>query len=157
MERRDFLHTASSVGLMAALAAAFGVGDAHARSGPQAMIDGLQDDDLIYLSTKRKNGSWSSQAPIWFWYHQDTIYFTCSPESWKAKRLGEKGPVRIHVGTDDGPEIIGEATRIHDLDLVEKLGDAWSAKYWIAWLGFFRPRRDRIKTGQTLAYQVKLA
>jgi len=157
MERRDFLHTASSVGLVTALAPLFGIADAKASSGTKDLIKGLQEDDLIYVSTRRKNGSWSSQAPIWFWYDHNSIYFTCSPGSWKARRLKEKGPVRIHVGSDDGPEILGEATRVYDLDLVDRLGDAWNAKYWIAWLGFFRPRRDRIQSGKTLAYEVKLA
>jgi general stress protein 26 len=157
MERRDFLHTASSVGLMAALAPWFGVADAQARSGPEALAEGLREDDLIYLSTRRKDGSWSSQAPIWFWYNNNTIYFTCSPDSFKGKRLQESGPVRIHVGDADGPEITGEATQIKDLDLVDTLGEAWSAKYWISWLGLFRPRRERIENGKTLAYQVKLS
>lgn len=157
MERRDFLHTASSVGLVAALAPWFGMGDAEASGGPETLEEGLRDDDLIYLSTRRKSGQWSSPAPIWFWYNNNRIYFTCSPDSWKGKRLKEAGPVRIRVGTDDGPEISGEATRIYDLDLVDTLGEAWSKKYWIAWLGLFRPRRDRIETGKTWAYQVKVS
>ena len=66
MERRDFLHTASSVGLVTALAPLFGIADARAGSGTADLIKGLQEDDLIYVSTRRKNGSWSSQAPIWF-------------------------------------------------------------------------------------------
>ena len=156
MERRDFLQSASSLGLGAALASLFGVGDAGATATADYPLVGLRQDDLIYLSTRRKSGAWSSQAPIWFWFHDKTIYFSCSPESWKAKRLGEGGPVRIHVGSTGGPEIIGEATRIHDLNLIDRLGDGWGDKYWIAWLGFFRPRRDRIANGKTYAYQVKL-
>ena len=158
MERRDFLQTASSVGLMAALAPFFGVSDAQ--GGPRepgSPLQDLEEDDLIYLSTRRKGGQWSQQAPIWFWYNDQTIYFTCSPDSWKAKRLQEGGPVRIRVGSADGSEITGQATRIHDLELVDALGDAWGAKYWIAWLGLFKPRRDRIQSGKTFAYQVKLS
>lgn len=138
------------------MASLFGVGDAEAMATAGSTEAGLAEDDLIYLSTRRKSGAWSSQAPIWFWFDNQTIYFSCSPESWKAKRLGEGGPVRIRVGSDDGPEVIGQATRIYDLDLVDRLGDAWSNKYWAAWLGFFRPRRDRIASGKTYAYQVKI-
>ncbi|MFP6664434.1 MAG: hypothetical protein VCC00_09560 [Deltaproteobacteria bacterium] len=156
MVRRDFLQSASSLGLGAALASLFGIGDAEAMATADSREARLREDDLIYLSTRRKSGAWSSQAPIWFWFDDQTIYFSCSPESWKAKRLGEGGPVRIRVGSDDGPEVIGQATRIHDLGLVDRLGDAWSNKYWVAWLGFFRPRRDRIESGKTYAYQVKI-
>ncbi len=157
MERRVFLHSAGKAGLAASAASILGVGDAFGRSGESNLTQALHDDDLIYVSTRRKSGAWSSQAPIWFWFHDDEIYFTCSPDSWKARRLKEAGPVRIHVGTDDGPEIIGEATRIHDLELIDRLGEAWSEKYWIAWLGFFRPRRERIASGKTFAYRLRLA
>jgi general stress protein 26 len=156
MQRRDFLHSASSLGFGAALAPLFGIGDARAAVPGGDRTAALVEDDLIYLSTRRKSGEWSSQAPIWFWFHDDTIYFTCSPESWKAKRLKEGGPVRIRVGSEKGPEIVGEATRIHDLMLIDRLGEAWGNKYWIAWFGLFRPRRDRIESGKTYAYRVKL-
>ena len=157
MERRVFLHSAGKVGLAATAASMFGVGDAIGRTGESNLEDALRDDDLIYVSTRRKSGQWSSQAPIWFWFDDGMIYFTCSPDSWKARRLKEGGPVRIRVGTDDGPEIVGEAVRVHDLELVDRLGDAWNEKYWIAWLGFFRPRRERIADGRTFSYQLKLA
>ena len=35
--------------------------------------------------------------------------------------------------------------------------EAYSRKYWIAWLGFFRPRPERVADGRTVAYRVKLA
>ena len=156
MERRTFLQSASSWSLGAALAPLFGIRSARASSQSNDLTSSLEESDLIYVSTRRKSGDWSSQAPIWFWFNDGTVYFTCSPDSWKAKRLKEAGPIRIHVGDEDGPEIVGEATRIHDLDLIDRLGEAWGEKYFIAWLGLFKPRRERIADGRTFAYQVKV-
>ena len=36
------------------------------------------------------------------------------------------------------------------------MGDAYGDKYWIAWLGFFKPRGSRVESGKTNAYLVSL-
>lgn len=118
----------------------------------------LADSDLIYTATERKDGSLSSVAPIWFWSdgESDILYTSTAPDSWKAKRLKRGSPLHIWVGEEDGPYLIGEAERIMDPETVTMMGEKYSDKYWIAWIGFFRPRADRVTSEKTIAYKVKL-
>lgn len=117
----------------------------------------LRTSDYIYTATRRKNGERSSVAPIWFYYEGgDELFFTTSPGSWKAKRLAAGSPLYVWVGEKDGPHLVGEATRVDDPALIDRMGEAYNEKYWIAWLGFFRPRSDRVGSGKTVAYTVKL-
>jgi hypothetical protein len=34
--------------------------------------------------------------------------------------------------------------------MAERLGKIYSRKYWIAWLGMFRPSREKIESGKNL-------
>jgi general stress protein 26 len=118
----------------------------------------LVDADLIYTATDRKDGSVSTVAPIWFWYdgESDFLYTTTSPESWKAKRIARGSPLHIWVGEEDGPYFLGEPESLTDAATIDRVGDAYADKYFIAWLGFFRPRSERVADGRTLAYKVHL-
>jgi hypothetical protein len=43
---------------------------------------------------------------------------------------------------------------VTDPALIDRMGRAYNDKYWIAWLGFFRPRSARVSAGKTVAYLV---
>lgn len=116
----------------------------------------LTDEKLIYVATRRKDGSRSEAAPIWFCFDQGDVFFTTSPESWKAKRIAAGSPLYIWVGSEEGPFLMGEAERIDDPKTIEEMGEIYEDKYWIAWLGLFRPRPDRVTEGKTVAYRVKV-
>ena len=60
------------------------------------------------------------------------------------------------MGEDDGPYFIGEAERITDPATIKMVGDQYAGKYFVAWLGFFRPRAERVSSGKTAAYRVRL-
>jgi hypothetical protein len=60
----------------------------------------------------------------------------------------------VSVAGSEGPFTEGRAEIVQDLDLVTRMGDAYNEKYWIAWLGFFRPRADRVASGKTIALRV---
>jgi len=114
----------------------------------------LITESYIYVATRRLSGEWSTPAPVWFMYDGDAIYFTTSPTSHKAHRIYRGSPVRVWVGRQDGPLLEGEARFVKDRDLIERMAASYSQKYWIAWLGFFRPRPRRVSSGKTLAVQV---
>ena len=115
----------------------------------------LQTAKEIHVSTTRKSGEWSSAAPVWFWYADDVIYLTASPSSYKAKRITSgRNAVRIAVGGKDGPTFTGKAEIFTDAAIVERMGEAYSNKYWLAWLGFARPRVSRVESGKTVAIRV---
>ena len=125
-----------------------------------AALDGdtmaqLQAAKEIHVSTQRKGGEWGSAAPVWFWYTDGVIYLTASPSSYKARRiLDGRDTVRIAVGGQDGSTFTGKAEIFTDAAIVERMGEAYSNKYWLAWLGFARPRVSRVESGKTVAIKV---
>lgn len=124
---------------------------------PAATQELLRSSDYIYIATRRKNGERSSIKPVWFFYDGgEELFFTTSPDSWKAKRIGAGSPLYIWVGSKDGPHLIGEARAVDDAALIDQMGARYNDKYWIAWLGFFRPRSERVRSGKTVAYSVRL-
>ena len=130
---------------------------ARAADLPPATQQALQSSDYIYVATRRKSGARSSIEPIWFYFlGGGKLFFTTSPESWKAKRIGSGSPLYIWVGSKDGPFLIGDAQEVSDASLVDHMGKAYADKYWIAWLGFFKPRGARVSEGKTKAYLVSL-
>ena len=128
----------------------------HTAAGnlPAATEQLLQSSSYIYVATQRKSGELGSFSPIWFTYDQGKIFFTTSPGSFKAKRIAKGRPLTIHVGTEDGPVVVGKAEKVTDPAYVDKMGAAYDKKYWLSWMGFFRPRGDRVTSGKTMAYVV---
>ena len=127
---------------------------ARAASVPPATEAALRNSDLIYVATRRRNGALSSIKPVWFYYDDGRIFFTTSPDGWKAKRIAAGSPLYIWVGAEDGHFVEGSPTPTTDQALIDKMGEAYSKKYWIAWLGFFKPRSARVTSGKTKAYLV---
>ena len=124
---------------------------------PAATRDALAKSKLIYIATQRKSGERSTAAPVWFIYENDAIYTTTSPDSWKAKRIARGSPLYIWVGSESGPFVVGTANKITDPAVIEHMGEVYSDKYWIAMLGMFKPRADRVADGKTVAYKVTLS
>jgi PPOX class probable F420-dependent enzyme len=108
----------------------------------------------LYVATKRKDGSTSKVSPIWFMADDDAVYFTTTPTSYKAKRIAKGSPVLVWVGSEQGPHFVGKAEIVRDPAVAEKMAPAYDQKYWISWLGFFRPRADRVRDGKTLIVRV---
>ena len=114
----------------------------------------LQSSSYIYVATQRKDGGVSEAVPIWFMWDGEKVFFTTEPGSWKAKPIDRGSPVFINVDSKDGPKLVGKATKVTDPALVDRMGQAYSDKYWIAWMGLFRPRSGRVTAGKTAAYLV---
>ncbi len=126
--------------------------------GGEALDEGiqkaLQTESYIYVATQRLNGEWSTPAPVWFMSEGGKVYFTTSPSSHKAHRIHRRSTVRIWVGRKDGPSFDGEARFIKDTTMIEQMGAAYDRKYWLAWVGLFRPRAGRVTAGSTVAIEV---
>jgi general stress protein 26 len=120
----------------------------------EEIVNALKTESYIYVATKRLNGEWSTAAPVWFMYDGEGLYFTTAPSSRKAHRIHRGSPVKIWVGTRDGPSFEGKAQFVKDGALAQRMGKVYSDKYWIAWLGFFRPRPARVGSGKTLLVKV---
>lgn len=129
---------------------------AHAAALPAPTTAALQQADLIYVATRRRTGALSAIKPIWFMYVDGKIFFTTAPESWKARRIAAGSALYIWVGGQDGPFVEGRAEPVTDPAFIERMGEAYAQKYWIAWLGLFKPRASRVQDGRTNAYLVTL-
>jgi PPOX class probable F420-dependent enzyme len=126
-------------------------------SFPPDVADALRAAQHLYVATKRKDGTESARAPIWFMYDGQAVYFTTGPDTYKAKRIRAGSPLLVWVGTENGPQFVGKA-EILDPEAgaaaAAKMAPVYDQKYWISWVGFFRPRPERVRTGKTLIVKV---
>ena len=116
--------------------------------------EALKTSKNLYVATKRKDGTQSKKAPIWFMYDGTAIYFTTVPDSFKAKRIAKGSPVYVSVGAEDGPSFVGKGEVLRDPAVAEKMAPVYNQKYWIAWMGLVRPRPDRVRDGKTVIVRV---
>ncbi|TMA37437.1 MAG: hypothetical protein E6J79_10445 [Deltaproteobacteria bacterium] len=108
----------------------------------------------IYVATRRADGTESKVVPVWFMVDGDAIYFTTGPDSHKARRIRRGSPLLVWVGSPSGPHFVGQAELLRDPEVAARMAPAYSQKYWIAWLGLFRPNADRVRTGKTVIVKV---
>ena len=131
------------------------VGVARGADGLSSEVEAaLKTENYLYVATRRLNGEWSTSAPVWFMYDGEAVYFTTAPTTHKAHRIHRGSPVRVWVGKKDGPFFEGEARFVKDRAVVERMAEVYTQKYWLAWLGFFRPRPRRVSSGKTLVVKV---
>ena len=108
----------------------------------------------IYVATQRKDGTRSQVVPVWFGLMDNAIWFTTSPGSHKGRRIKHGSPLFVSVEGKDGPFVLAKAEVVKDPAVAERLGEIYSKKYWIAWLGLFRPSRARVESGKVLLIKV---
>jgi PPOX class probable F420-dependent enzyme len=116
--------------------------------------EALETAKEIYVATERADGSRSAAAPVWFMYEDGTVYFSTASGSHKARRLRNGGRVYVTVGGADGPAWEGWGTLVSDAALIDRMARHYRQKYWIAWLGFFVPSKDRVAAGKTVIVKV---
>ena len=121
---------------------------------PPDVAGSLRTSQYLYVATRRKDGSESTRVPVWFMYDGNAIYFTTAPGSHKATRIAKGSPLLVWVGSENGPHFVGKAELLHDPAVAERMAPAYNQKYWISWIGFFRPRPDRVRDGKTLIVKV---
>ena len=121
---------------------------------PPAMRPALETASYIYVATQRADGSQSKAVPVWFSFDGEAIWFTTGPESHKARRIARGSPLLVWVGKADGPHFVGHAELVRDPAAAARMGPVYDAKYWISWLGFFRPRPERVRAGKTVIVRV---
>ena len=118
------------------------------------VTEALRTSKDIYVATKRKDGSLSKVAPVWFMFDGEAVYFTTAPGTHKARRIKRGSPLYVWVGKADGPHFVGRAELVNDPELAARMAPVYTQKYWIAWMGLFRPNPDRVRAGKTLIVKV---
>ena len=132
------------------LAASVTMADVLIQGLPPDMAEQLTRAKEIYVATQRKDGKRSAAVPVWFGLMDNAVWFTTGPSSHKAKRIQRGSPVFMAVKGTDGPFVKMKAEIISDGAQAERLGTIYGQKYWIAWLGLFRPSRARNESGKTI-------
>jgi PPOX class probable F420-dependent enzyme len=117
---------------------------------PPALVEALRSAKQINVATRRADGTPSKSVPVWFMLEGDALYFTTAPQSHKARRIARGSPLLIWIGSTDAPPIEARAELVSDPQLAARMAPFYDAKYWISWLGFFRPRPDRVRDGKTV-------
>lgn len=115
---------------------------------PADFVAKLQDVKDIYVGTRRQDGSRSSVVPVWFAYIDGVIWFASKPESHKVKRVRNGSPVYVSATGADGPFVETAAEIANDAAVAERLGEIYSQKYWLAWIGYQRPSAARLEAGE---------
>jgi hypothetical protein len=136
--------------------AAIALGTTVAAAGfPPDVVRALETSRHLYVATRRADGTPSSVVPVWFNWDGEAITFTTSPTSHKARRIAKGSPLLVWVGSKDGPHFEARAELVRDPELAARMGEVYRRKYWVAWLGFFRPGPERLRAGKIVIVRIR--
>ncbi|HWN58745.1 MAG TPA: pyridoxamine 5'-phosphate oxidase family protein [Methylomirabilota bacterium] len=144
--------TILTVNVIAAFAATAGVGFCTTSARDSAE---LAKSTYIYIATVRKDGNQSKAVPVWFIPTSDSqVLIETGPGSWKAKRIKRGSPALVWIGSRTGPAFIGKAEIVQDKTLQDQVIEQYPKKYWQARLGFARPSRAKLDSGQIVVIRI---
>jgi PPOX class probable F420-dependent enzyme len=99
----------------------------------------LQQATVLYLTTYNTAGR-SGTVPIWFFLHNDMIYFCTQRDSLKVRRLRQTARATIRIGSQTGLRLDCSAHLVeHDPALQALLLRTYRRQYRWYWL-FMGPR-----------------
>lgn len=141
--------------ILVALAATAGVGICATSARDSAE---LAKSTYIYIATVRKDGNQSKAVPVWFITTSDNqVLIETGPGSWKAKRIKRGSPTLVWIGTRTGPAFIGKAEIVEDKALQDLVIEQYPKKYLLARVGFARPSRAKLDSGQIVVIRISPA
>ncbi|MGH7923956.1 MAG: pyridoxamine 5'-phosphate oxidase family protein [Candidatus Binatus sp.] len=118
----------------------------------------LAKGTYIYIATVRKDGNQSKAVPVWFIATGDNqVLIETSPTSWKAKRIRRGSPALVWIGARTGPAFIGKAEIVDDKALQDQVIAEYPKKYLLARIGFARPSRAKLDSGQIVVIRISPA
>jgi len=110
--------------------------NAEATPWPDALVH-LDQAELFWVSTVRPDGRLHVTPVVAVWL-DGALYFSSGPGEQKSKNLASNGHCAVTTGCnswDDGFDIVlhGEAVVVRDLALLQRVADAFLAKYGSDW------------------------
>jgi hypothetical protein len=118
-------------------------------------VGALAKGTYIYIATVRKDGNQSRAVPVWFITTGDNqVLIETSPTSWKAKRIKRGSPALVWIGERTGPAFIGKAEIVADKAVQDQVIAEYPKKYLLARIGFARPSRAKIDSGQIIVIRI---
>lgn len=98
------------------------------------ILRALQHARTLYLTTYSRNGR-AGTVPIWFFQHQEHIYFCTLRDSVKVRRIRHTPQVTVHIGRRTGPRLTCTARLLEDApQLQHLLVRTYRKRYWLRWL-----------------------
>jgi uncharacterized membrane protein len=148
-------HLMAAAAILTAIAAPAAI--ANAATSPRD-ADALAKATYIYIATVRKDGNQSKAVPVWFiTTAEQQVLIETSPTSWKAKRIKRGSPAMIWIGARTGPAFIGKAEIVTDAKLQDQVIEQYPKKYLLARIGFARPSRAKLDSGQIVVIRISPA
>jgi hypothetical protein len=103
---------------------------------PDAVVH-LQNAELFWVSTVRAGGRPHVTPLIGVW-QDDAFYFSSGAEEQKSKNLAASPHCAVTTGSNrwnEGLDIVllGDAIRVRDRQVLQRVADAHNAKYGTAW------------------------
>ena len=122
------------------------------------MKEQFKDQQYINLETFRKSGV-GVKTPVWFVEEGNAFYVWTEASSWKAKRIGNNGSVKITPSTASG-EPTGEwmdahATADASPGALKHVTKLLKKKYGLAFNGF--QTMGKLRKAKYTALKIKLA
>jgi PPOX class probable F420-dependent enzyme len=114
----------------------------------------LQRSTLLYLTTYNRRGQ-SGTVPIWFFLHEDAIYFCTQRKSLKMRRIQQTGRVTLHIGSRAGPRFDCTARILDDNPTLQaSLLRTYRKRYGWRWLFLGRRLRRAFADGTEVIVQL---
>ena len=108
----------------------------------------LTTSKYVYISSQRKNGSFSKPAEIWFLYRDNAVYVGTPPTTFRAKRIKHgHTAAKIAVGKPDGPSFEAVGSIVQDPKIYDEMFQTYAKKYPDGWSKFEQKFRDGFKDG----------
>jgi hypothetical protein len=150
---KPYLSGAASILITLAASAGLAISATSARD-----TTALAKATYIYIATVRKDGNQSRAVPVWFITTADNrVLIETGPASWKAKRIKRGSPALVWIGARTGPAFIAKAEIVQDKNLQDQVIEQYPKKYLLARIGFARPSRAKLDSGQIIVIRISPA
>jgi PPOX class probable F420-dependent enzyme len=115
----------------------------------------LQHSTLLYLTTYNRRGQ-AGTVPIWFFLHEDAIYFCTQRTSLKVRRIQQTGRVTLNIGSRTGPRLECTARILEDDPTLQAiLLRTYRQRYGWRWFLLGRRLRRAFARGTEVIVQLK--
>lgn len=119
-----------------------------------AFFSALQQTRTLYLTTYSRTGK-SGTVPVWFFLHQNALYFCTLRHSLKVRRIQQTGKVTIHIGRRNGVRVDCTASVLADNPALQSvLLQTYRQRYPIVWLWIGRRLRKAFTQGREVIVQL---
>jgi len=130
---------------------------AHGRIGFAARFRCAFGRELYLHCHRAQRRQPEPRCPVWFIGKPDgEILIDTNSTSWKARRIRRGSPVLIWIGSRSGPAFIGKAEFVNDPAVRDFMIERIPKKYWLAWMGFFGPKRAKFDSGAVVTIRIMI-